>query len=53
MKKHTMLKYLFIGAIAALTLSVLQSCLPVAAGVAGGYILSKEGYKLQSPVTKD
>ncbi|MDB9741599.1 hypothetical protein OAB00_01955 [Akkermansiaceae bacterium] len=31
----------------------LTSCLPLAAGAAGGYILSEEGYKLQSPISKD
>ena len=28
------------------------SCIPFAAGAAGGYFMHKEGYRLQSPVKK-
>jgi len=30
----------------------LGSCIPLAAGAAGGYFMHKEGYRLQSPVKK-
>ena len=30
----------------------LSSCIPLAAGAAGGYIMHKKGYRLQSPVKK-
>ncbi|MDP0490439.1 MAG: hypothetical protein Q7Q71_05270 [Verrucomicrobiota bacterium JB023] len=29
------------------------SCVPLAAGAAGGYMLRDEGYEVQSPVEKD
>jgi len=32
--------------------AVLSSCLPLAAGAAAGYVAHKEGYRVQSPVTK-
>lgn len=40
-----------ITALAALV-SLSTSCVPLAIGAAGGYILNEEGYKVQSPVTK-
>jgi hypothetical protein len=30
----------------------LSSCLPLAAGAAAGYVAHKEGYRVQSPITK-
>lgn len=30
----------------------LASCLPLAAGVAGGYVAHKEGYRVQNPIYK-
>jgi hypothetical protein len=35
--------------VAAMTLS---SCIPLAAGAAGGYMLKDEGYKVRSPIKK-
>lgn len=35
-----------------LVLGSLSSCIPLAAGAAGGYFMHKEGYRLQSPVKK-
>jgi hypothetical protein len=32
--------------------STLNSCLPVAAGAAVGYVAHKEGYRVQSPIKK-
>lgn len=31
---------------------LLSSCVPLAAGAAGGYMLRDEGYEVQSPVTR-
>lgn len=39
--------------VAALIAGGLSSCLPLAAGAAGGYILRDSGHKVQSPVTDD
>ncbi|MGJ8655934.1 MAG: hypothetical protein ACSHX6_05725 [Akkermansiaceae bacterium] len=50
MKKY--LKYALIASAAA-TISGLTSCVPLAAGAAGGYLLSEDGYKVQSPITRD
>lgn len=36
----------------AIGVSSLSSCLPLAAGAAAGYVAHKEGYRVQSPVTK-
>ncbi len=33
-------------------LSLLSSCVPLAAGAAGGYLLHKNGYRVQNPVPK-
>ena len=35
------------------TLKLLSSCVPLAAGAAGGYLLHKEGYRVQSPLTRE
>ncbi|MGJ8695963.1 MAG: hypothetical protein ACSHYF_06575 [Verrucomicrobiaceae bacterium] len=51
MKKHLKLASLVL--LSGIALSSLTSCVPLAAGAAGGYILSEEGYKVQSPITKD
>ncbi len=42
---------LIFGAIS--TLGLLSSCVPLAAGAAGGYLLHKKGYRVQSPIKKD
>lgn len=31
----------------------LNSCIPLAVGAAGGYILNEEGYEVQSPIKRD
>jgi hypothetical protein len=36
----------------AVGVSSLSSCIPLAAGAAAGYVAHKEGYRVQSPVTK-
>lgn len=36
----------------ALGVASLASCLPLAAGAAGGYVAHKEGYRVQSPFYK-
>jgi len=33
-------------------ISSLSSCLPLAAGAAGGYIAHEEGYRVRNPITK-
>lgn len=43
---------LFSLLVVALGVSSLASCLPLAAGAAGGYIAHKEGYRVQSPIKK-
>lgn len=40
---------LLIASVSALT---LNSCIPLAAGAAAGYVAHKEGYRMQSPVKK-
>jgi hypothetical protein len=53
MKSNTLLirrLALFTG-VGGLILS-LSGCLPLAAGAAGGYVAHKEGYRVQSPVTR-
>jgi hypothetical protein len=32
--------------------SSIASCLPLAAGAAGGYVAHKEGYRVHNPITK-
>ena len=46
------LKRLVVICVLAAVSGVLGSCIPLAAGAAGGYILHKEGYRLQNPVIK-
>jgi hypothetical protein len=36
----------------ALGVASLASCLPLAAGAAGGYVAHKEGYRVQNPIYK-
>ena len=43
---------LFSLLVLALGISLLSSCLPLAAGAAVGYVAHKEGYRVQNPVTK-
>jgi hypothetical protein len=50
MKK--LMKRLFVVGSLALVFGSLGSCIPLAAGAAGGYFMHKEGYRLQSPVKK-
>ena len=45
-------KRLAVGCTLVLVSSSLSSCIPLAAGAAGGYLLHKEGYRLQNPVKK-
>ena len=39
--------------LALLALVGLSSCVPLAVGAAGGYMLKEEGYDVRSPVTKE
>ncbi len=32
--------------------SLLSSCVPLAAGAAGGYLLHREGYRVQNPLER-
>ena len=41
---------LFLAAAAILSLA---SCVPLAIGAGAGYVAHKEGYRVQTPVTKD
>lgn len=50
---RTMKQRIFFFAVAAIVISSLSSCLPLAAGAAAGYIAHEEGYRVQSPVTKE
>ncbi len=50
MKK--LLKRLVVVCSLVLVFGSLGSCIPIAAGAAGGYFMYKEGYRLQSPVKK-
>jgi hypothetical protein len=43
-------KLIVVLALVALA-GVLSSCVPLAAGAAGGYLLRDEGYEVQSPIT--
>ena len=44
----------FIRILSAVSLMLITtSCVPLAIGAAGGYILNEEGYKVQSPVKKN
>ena len=36
----------------ALGIASFSSCLPLAAGAAGGYVAHKEGYRVQTPLYK-
>jgi hypothetical protein len=50
MKKYIKSILILSAFVAAMTLS---SCIPLAAGAAGGYILKEEGYKVRSPIKKE
>ena len=50
MKK--LMKGLVVVGSLALVFGSLGSCIPLAAGAAGGYFMHKEGYRFQSPVKK-
>ena len=43
-----LLMVLLVGAL----VSSVSSCVPLAIGAAGGYILNNQGYRVQSPLTK-
>lgn len=49
--KKLMKRLVVVGSL-ALLFGSLGSCIPLAAGAAGGYFMHKEGYRLQSPVKK-
>ena len=49
--KNLMKRLVALGSL-ALVFASLGSCIPLAAGAAGGYFMHKEGYRLQSPVKK-
>lgn len=42
-----------LGLAAAASVVSMSSCVPLAIGAAGGYVLNERGYKLQSPVTRE
>ena len=48
-----MIKRILFTLIAAASLLSLSGCLAAAAGAAVGYGAHKEGYRIQSPVTKE
>ncbi len=50
MKK--LMKGLVVVGSLALVFGSLGSCIPLAAGAAGGYFMHKKGYRFQSPVKK-
>jgi hypothetical protein len=37
----------------AIGVSSFSSCLPLAAGAAAGYVAHDQGYRVQSPITKE
>lgn len=49
--KKLMKRLVVVGSL-ALVFGSLGSCIPLAAGAAGGYFMHKEGYRFQSPVMK-
>jgi hypothetical protein len=49
---HTIMKKAIMLLVAAVAVSALSSCLPLAAGAAAGYIAHDEGYRVQSPIKK-
>lgn len=53
MKSNTLRKLLLLAAAAFATATLGSSCLPLAAGAAAGYIAHDEGYRVQTPLTKD
>lgn len=52
MNKYQVCRRLLLAASSSILLSSLSSCVPLAIGAAGGYILNEQGYRVQSPVTK-
>ena len=46
-------KRLVVGSVMVFGFGSLSSCVPLAAGAAGGYILHQEGYRFQNPVVKE
>ena len=48
MMKFALLRLLLV----MLGAAMLNSCLPLAAGAAAGYVAHKEGYRVQSPIKK-
>lgn len=53
MKKPSIRPLILLTSLSFLGLSGFTSCVPLAVGAAGGYILSEEGYEVQSPIKKD
>jgi|GEM_PF-2163222 len=49
--KNLMKRLVALGSL-ALVFGSLGSCIPLAAGAAGGYLMHQEGYRFQSPVKK-
>ena len=49
-RKYSPLLFPFLALFALVGLS---SCVPLAVGAAGGYMLKEEGYDVRSPITKD
>lgn len=45
------MKKLILLTTAAIALATLNSCLPLAAGAAAGYVAHKEGYRVRNPIT--
>lgn len=43
---------IFLYLSAAIVISCITSCLPLAAGAAAGYIAHDQGLRVQSPITK-
>ena len=50
---HVMKAKLFTLFLAAAAILSLASCVPLAIGAGAGYVAHKEGYRVQTPVTKD
>ncbi len=43
---------MMVGALLVALSFSASSCVPLAVGAAGGYILNQQGYRVQSPLTK-
>jgi hypothetical protein len=49
----TMKRNVFLYLTAALFISCLTSCLPLAAGAAAGYVAHDQGVRVRNPITKE